>query len=67
VSTTLQYRVPGMSCEHCVRAVREEVGAVAGVREVDVDLATKAVLVHGDAPDDAAIRAAIEAAGYAAD
>lgn len=67
MSTTLQYRVPGMSCEHCVRAVREEVGAVAGVREVDVDLATKAVLVHGDAPDDAAIRAAIEAAGYAAD
>jgi copper chaperone CopZ len=66
VEETLSYSVPGMHCGHCERAVRHEVSAVAGVREVAVDLGTKAVSVTGDALDDAAIRAAIEEAGYEA-
>jgi copper chaperone len=44
----------------------EEVRAVDGVRSVDVDLGTKLVSVTGQSLDDAAIRAAIEEAGYEA-
>jgi copper chaperone CopZ len=55
-----------MHCGHCERAVREEVSAVAGVNSVDVDLETKLVTVTGESLDDAALRAAIEEAGYEA-
>jgi copper chaperone len=61
---TLIYRVDGMSCEHCVVAVTGEVGEVAGVRSVDVDLAGKLVTVSGAAIDAAAVVAAIDEAGY---
>ena len=60
------YRVPGMTCGHCVTAVETEVGAVAGVEGVEADLATKVVAVRGAAFDDAAVRAAIAEAGYEA-
>jgi copper chaperone CopZ len=60
---SIQYRVPGMHCAHCVAAVEEEVSAVSGVDSVTVDLETKRVDVVGPALDDAAIRAAIEEAG----
>ena len=46
--------------------MREEVSAVAGVESVTVDLETKRVEVSGSELDDAAIRAAIEEAGYEA-
>jgi len=58
--------VPGIHCGHCERAVKEEVGAVAGVESVDVDLETKLVSVRGDGLDDTQLRAAIAEAGYEA-
>ena len=60
------YTVPDMSCEHCVAAITEEVSQVAGVATVQVDLASKRVDVDGPDLDDAAIRAAIDEAGYEA-
>ncbi|MBE2317463.1 heavy-metal-associated domain-containing protein [Solirubrobacter sp. CPCC 204708] len=60
----LIYRVEGMSCNHCVVAVSGEVGRVAGVSSVDVDLETKLVRVSGTGVDDAAVVAAIDEAGY---
>jgi copper chaperone len=57
------YVVPDMSCAHCERALREALTALPGVERVDVDLAGKTVRVHG-AADDAAVRAAIDDAGY---
>jgi copper chaperone CopZ len=60
------YIVNGMTCGHCVAAVRGEVAGVPGVTEVDVDLDTKRVVVRGDGVDDAAVRAAIVEAGYEA-
>jgi copper ion binding protein len=63
---SIRYLVPGMHCAHCVGAVEEEVSAVPGVESVTVDLETKRVDVAGQALDDAAIRAAIEEAGYEA-
>ena len=38
MSTTASYSVSGMTCAHCVAAVTEEVGRLAGVSAVDVDL-----------------------------
>ena len=64
--STLEYTVDGMSCDHCKAAVTDEVLAVHGVTEVEVDLAAKRVLVHGEDLDDAAVRAAIDDAGYEA-
>jgi copper chaperone len=61
---TLIYRVDGMSCEHCVVAVTGELGDVAGVQGVDVDLKTKLVRVSGAGIDDSAVVAAIDEAGY---
>lgn len=66
MSETMTYTVSGMTCEHCTRAVSGEVGAVAGVAGVDVDLQTKLVTVTGEGLDDQALRAAIEEAGYEA-
>jgi copper chaperone CopZ len=66
MTATVTYSVPGMHCEHCVRAVTEEISEVAGVDSVDVDLDTKLVVVHGDGLADESLRAAIEEAGYEA-
>jgi copper chaperone CopZ len=66
MTQTLEYTVSGMSCGHCEAAVKEEVSALEGVESVEVDLATKLVAVHGEGLDDAAIRAAIDEAGYEA-
>jgi copper ion binding protein len=56
--------VPGMTCGHCEAAVKQEVGAVAGVTGVAVDLDSKDVVVTGSGLDRDAIVAAIDEAGY---
>lgn len=60
----LTYAVPGMSCGHCRAAITSEVEKVAGVASVVVDLDAKRVTVAGSQLDDAAVRAAIDEAGY---
>ena len=60
------YIVEGMTCEHCVDAVRSEGSGLPGVTIVDIDLDTKLVHVSGDDIDDAAVFAAVEEAGYEA-
>lgn len=60
---TTTYSVPGISCGHCRGAIADEVGQVAGVDAVIVDLDAKRVSVTG-AFDDAAVREAIGTAGY---
>ena len=52
MSTTTLERMtvvaPDISCQHCVSTVTREVGALAGVAEVQVDLPTKRVTVTFD-------------------
>ncbi|MCC6339789.1 MAG: heavy-metal-associated domain-containing protein [Acidimicrobiia bacterium] len=60
---TTTYSVPAISCDHCKHAIESEVAKVTGVDRVEVDVASKTVAVDGSA-DDAAIRAAIDEAGY---
>ena len=63
--STATYTVSGMTCQHCVSAVTEEVGGLPGVTDVRVDLASGGLTVTSDAPvDDDAVRAAVEEAGY---
>ena len=45
------YTVTGMTCGHCVSAVKEEVLAIPGVSGVDLDLGG-ALTVHSEAPVD---------------
>lgn len=61
-ATERTYAVPDISCEHCVRAITDEVSPLAGVTALEVDLEAKEVRVAGG--DDEAIRAAIDTAGY---
>jgi copper chaperone CopZ len=63
-ASELTFTVPGMTCGHCEAAVKGEVGKVAGVAGVAVDLGTKLVTVTGDALDSDAIVAAIDEAGF---
>jgi copper chaperone len=58
------YSVPGISCGHCRTAITGEVTRVAGVSAVDVDLDTKTVTVAGSGFNDAAVRDAVDEAGY---
>ena len=63
--STATYTVTGMTCQHCVAAVTEEVGGLPGVTGVQVDLASGGLTVTSDTPvDDDAVRAAVEEAGY---
>ena len=61
---TITLSVPGMTCGHCEAAVKQEVGALAGVTDVQVDLDSKDVTVTGGDLDREAIVAAIDEAGY---
>jgi copper chaperone len=61
---TRTYSVVGMTCDHCVASVREEVAQVPGVQRVGVDLGTGRLSVSGDGFADEAVRAAVDEAGY---
>jgi copper chaperone len=62
---TSTYAVTGMTCEHCVRAVTEEVRRIEGVADVMVDLPTGALIISSSQPvDEAAVAEAVEEAGY---
>ena len=65
--TSATYQVTGMTCEHCVRAVRQELERLDGVRSVSVELipeGSSAVAVTSDGPLPAdAVAAALDEAG----
>jgi copper chaperone len=58
--------VPSVSCNHCKMAIEGAVGALAGVRSVDVDVDTKSVTVDFETGDVTleAIEAAVQEEGY---
>ncbi|WP_319460535.1 copper ion binding protein [Micromonospora sp. RTP1Z1] len=62
---TTTYQVQGMTCGHCVNSVSAEVGAIPGVSDVQVDLASGRVSVTSESPlDTDTVRAAMDEAGY---
>ena len=65
MTTTTTFTVVGMTCDHCVRAVRQEIAGIAGVTEIEVNLTSGLVSVESTEPiDDKAIAAAVDEAGY---
>lgn len=63
--TTL-FTVTGMSCQNCVRHVREAIASVKGVLSVEVDLASGSARVEHTELDEAALIAALDDEGYGA-
>jgi len=63
--TTSTYSVSGMTCQHCVQSVTEEISGLEGVQAVTVDLPTGQVTVESENPlQDTVVRAAVDEAGY---
>lgn len=58
------FTVEGMSCQHCVKAVKNALSEVQGVKSVEVDLAAKKVEVEGDNLQEQQLKDAIQDAGY---
>jgi copper chaperone CopZ len=56
--------VVGMTCDHCVLSVREEVGAIPGIESVDVDLASGRLTISGTGYTSDHVRNAVAEAGY---
>ena len=63
MTATQTWNVPDMSCQHCIDAITGEVGKVAGVSAVAIDLDGKTVSVEGG--DAAAIVASAVVVGLA--
>ena len=67
MSTTNEYQVTGMTCGHCEMSVREEVGELSGVTDIQVSAQTGRLIVTSEEPlDDAQVITAVEEAGYSA-
>ena len=59
--------IEGMACMHCVKHVQQALSAVPGVKEAKVDLESKSATVSVDGSvTDAALKAAVDEAGYQA-
>lgn len=63
MNNTIELKVSGMSCEHCVRAVTQAIRAEDPGAEVRVDLAAGTVRTTTALPRDK-VAAAIEEEGY---
>lgn len=62
---TTEFQVAGMTCGHCEMAIRAEVEKVPGVEQVQVSAQTGILVVTSrEAVDDAAVRGAVDDAGY---
>lgn len=65
---TTTINVSGLTCNHCVNAVKDELGAIDGVQSVDVELVEggiSPVTIESTIPlADAHVNDAIDEAGY---
>lgn len=62
---TTTYRVEGMTCGSCAGKVSDRVEQIAGVQDIDVDLATGQITLTSDTVlDDDTVRNAVQDAGY---
>lgn len=49
---TVTYRIPNISCHHCVHTIKSELSEVPGVKSVEGDVQTKTAKIVFDAPAD---------------
>lgn len=62
--TTTELKIEGMSCGHCVKAVKEALEGVAGVVSAEVDLDKASATVESSGVAASALIAAVEEEGY---
>jgi copper chaperone CopZ len=67
--STTTFEVAGMTCQHCVSSVTQEVRKIGGVSAVQIDLvpggASRLVVTAETPVDAAAVQVAVDEAGYA--
>jgi copper chaperone len=63
-SARRDFRIEGMSCQHCVMAVRRALERIDGVRVESVEVGRAEVAYDPAKVDDARLRGAIEAEGF---
>lgn len=59
-----EFSIKGMSCNHCVMAVKNALSELQGVKAVDVDLENGIASVDAENVTDEQIKVTIEEAGY---
>jgi copper chaperone len=63
--TETTFKVPDVSCEHCITAIKGELTQIDGVDSVVVDIASKLVTVHHNGKvTDQQLVAGLDEAGY---
>lgn len=66
MSNTTNLKIEGMTCGHCVRAVKQALEAVPGVQSATVDLdGGTAVVTHDETVATPALAHAVKEEGYA--
>jgi len=66
MAQTIQLKIEGMTCDHCVHAVTTALKDVPGVREAKVSLADKSAVIEGDGVELDKALAAVAEEGYTA-
>lgn len=61
---TKELKIEGMSCNHCVMAVKKELGKITNVNVQDVQIGSAKVEFDENAVNEKTLEAAIEEAGY---
>jgi len=56
--TTITYKIPNISCSHCIHTIKTEVGELPGVKKVEGSVESRLVTIGYDDP---ATREQIEA------
>ena len=57
-------KIEGMSCQHCVMAVKKALGGVPGILESSVDVGSASVKYDEAKTKESDIKTAIEKSGY---
>lgn len=58
------FKVPNMTCEHCVAAIKKALSGIKGVEKIEIDLRAKLVEVQGVTLPEEEMINAIQVAGY---
>lgn len=65
---TVTYKIPAISCGHCVHTIKTELSDLEGVERVDADQNTKSAIVVFDAPaSEEQIKALLKEINYPAE
>ncbi len=66
-TSSSSFSAPDISCGGCANAIRRSLGAVPGIKDINVDVESKTVTVTQDGPEDPqTILATLDRAGFPA-